>query len=247
MSDRGQEREVLKRIVDGAVGRILGKYARESHPGRPAVSIEFIDADVYADAKLDLQAARAALAAREEPLGDDEICPTCGLSLSSARGPDGEPWHEGGVCPGAPCVCGSGWPVSECKDRDAHAGAREDTERPDERIAVGQSRIGPTSAAVNRRRKRCQPGDPFPDGPVNGAEADAINRAYDAMLDYTELPDDFDAARKMAMATIRPFVRDTEQEPEPQSVEADRNKPNTTTPEHERADATEAADHEVLR
>lgn len=62
-----QEREALERIVNGAVGRILDKYARESHPGRPAVSIEHIDADVYADAKLDLQAARAALAAREEP------------------------------------------------------------------------------------------------------------------------------------------------------------------------------------
>lgn len=66
MSDLdGPEREALERIVNGAVGRILDKYARESHPGRPAVSIEHIDADVYADAKLDLQAARAALAARE--------------------------------------------------------------------------------------------------------------------------------------------------------------------------------------
>ena len=88
--------------------------------------------------------------------------------------------------------------------------ATREEPRPDARVTVGQSRIGPASAAVNKRRKRCDAGDPTPSGPVNDVEAEAINRAYDAMLDETELPDDFDAARKMAMAAIAAARKDTE-------------------------------------
>lgn len=54
---------------------------------------------------------------------DPDVCPECGLSIT-ALGPDGEPWHEGGVCPGPPCPCGSGWPVIECNG-DAEGAARE--------------------------------------------------------------------------------------------------------------------------
>jgi hypothetical protein len=39
-------------------------------------------------------------------------------------------------------------------------------------------------------------------GPTNDDEAEAINAAYSVMLDETELPDDFEAARKMVMAAI---------------------------------------------
>jgi hypothetical protein len=55
------------------------------------------------------------------------------------------------------------WPAFD-KARAALA-ARE--EPPDARVTVGQSRIGPVGAAVNRRRKRCRTGDPTPKGPVN--------------------------------------------------------------------------------
>lgn len=50
---------------------------------------------------------------------DAEKCAECGLS-HDAVGPDGEAWHEGGECPGPPCVCGSGFPKSECADQTGH-------------------------------------------------------------------------------------------------------------------------------
>lgn len=50
---------------------------------------------------------------------DTEKCAECGLS-HDALGPDGEPWHEGGECPGPPCGCGSGFPQSECADQTGH-------------------------------------------------------------------------------------------------------------------------------
>lgn len=73
----------------------------------------------------------------------------------------------------------------------------------EEQRAPGMSRIGPNSGAVHRRRKRAHAGDPVPSGPVNDTEAEAINAAYDVMLDATDLPDDFDAARAMALAALR--------------------------------------------